>query len=675
MTQTRRFGIRFKLLLVSLSLIAIPVAGYQFIREMESFLRDAQDHNLATTAQALTLLVQNNPALATKAPEKGALYVHPFRPIVIDGYADDWQDILPLAQHFSSPAGQAFEVLLSVSPTYFHLFIHVATPPPRYVIGPVVRYGHSDQVELFLADSNDLVRSFLIAPRAPGPVVAHRLNDGLPGPGDFRLKGEWQEVSGGYNLEMRIPKKLMDSGLSIRVLDGSGHSLATSPDVDTSKVGALVQPSRTLSRIITGFDLPQSRIWITDARGWVLARAGNLSNAEPRGNTAVPWLLSKTIDLFLQHQAGDTPAIAENSVHLLAEPVKSALQGKAATRRYRLPGSETLVIATARPIAEDGRIRGAVLLEQTTGSILSLQNQAMQRLLVITFTLFVVVALALLGFASLLTSRIRRLHNQMEKAVAPDGRIIGDIEAGRSGDEIADLGRGFSSVLSRLQEYNRYLQAMASRLSHEFRTPLAIIRTSLENSAQVDNAEEKQAYLMRALKGVDRLELILRQLQEATRLEKALEQVEVQTFDLCELLAFSLENYASIHSEVEFRLLPCQPCKASGSPELVHQALEKLLDNAVDFHTPQTPIVLRLVQEQARAFICVSNQGAPLPANMDLFQSMVSLREKKQEQPHLGLGLYLVKLIAEFHGGETRVENLPEEDSVSFCFSLKLNAT
>ena len=150
------------------------------------------------------------------------------------------------------------------------------------------------------------------------------------------------------------------------------------------------------------------------------------------------------------------------------------------------------------------------MLEQTTGSILSLQNQAMQRLLVITFTLFVVVTLALLGFAGLLTSRIRRLHNQMEKAVAPDGRIIGEIQVSRSRDEIADLGQSFSSVLSRLQEYNRYLQAMASRLSHEFRTPLAIIRTSLENSSQVDDAKEKQAYLQRALKGVDRLELILR---------------------------------------------------------------------------------------------------------------------------------------------------------------------
>lgn len=81
----------------------------------------------------------------------------------------------------------------------------------------------------------------------------------------------------------------------------------------------------------------------------------------------------------------------------------------------------------------------------------------------------------------------------------------------------------------------------------------------------MDDAKEKQAYLQRAQKGVDRLELILRQLQEATQLEKALEQVEVQPFDLCELLAFSLENYASIHPGLTFELQPCVACRISGS--------------------------------------------------------------------------------------------------------------
>ena len=667
----KRFGIRFKLLLVSLSLIAIPVTGYQFIREMETFLRDAQDHNLTTTAQALALLVRGNPALNTDAPLEGALYVHPYQPVIVDGYADDWQDLLPLVQRFGGPDGPRFQVLLRASPAYVYLLVHVRADRPRYIDSASIRYGRSDQVELFLVDENKLPRGYLIAPRAPGAVIAHRLDDDLPGPGDYRLQGEWQEVAGGYNLEMRIPRKLIASGLSIRVMDSKGRSLATD---GMTEAGQLVTPSIALNDIIANVDLPQSRIRITNSQGWVLARGGNLITATASANTSAPWLLRKMIDLFLQHPTGDEPPLEGNYVHLTNEPVKSALSGKTATRRYRLSNSETLVIATARPILNHGRIEGAVLLEQTTGDILSLQNQAMQRLLLITFTLFVVVALALLGFASLLTSRIRRLHRQMDQAVAPDGRIVDKITPSRSDDEIGDLGQGFANVLSRLQEYNRYLQAMASRLSHEFRTPLTIIRTSLENSAQVNNASEKQVYLQRALNGVDRLELILRQLQEATRLEKALEQVEVQEFDLCALLEFSLDNYASIHPDEKFKLAPCTSCRVSGAPELIHQALEKLLDNALDFHLPGTPISLQLVQEGQQVSICVGNQGPAPPDNMNLFQSMVSLREHKQEQPHLGLGLYLVKLIAEFHNGRTRMEYRPEDQTVSFCFSLQRNA-
>jgi signal transduction histidine kinase len=294
----------------------------------------------------------------------------------------------------------------------------------------------------------------------------------------------------------------------------------------------------------------------------------------------------------------------------------------------------------------------------------------MQRLLGITLALFAVVSLALLGFASLLTRRIRRLHQQMESAVANDGRIIGSIETPAPGDEIADLGRGFANMLNRLQEYNRYLQAMASRLSHEFRTPLAIIRSSLENSTEVEDTGEKQAYLQRALKGVDRLELILRQLQEATRLEKALQQVEAQEFELCGLLDTTLENYRSIHPELDFRLCPCPDIKVQGAPELIFQALEKLLDNAIDFHRTGTAIELSVEELQNQVWICVSNLGPSLPPDMDLFQSMISVRQDAQQQPHLGLGLYLVKLIAEFHGGSARAENLPGQDGVRFCFSL-----
>lgn len=666
-----RFGIRSKLLLVSLSLIAIPVAGYRFIQEMETFLRQAQEQNLNTTAQALTLLVQNSNQLPSDQTSEAKLYVHSARPIILDGYADDWQELLPLAQPLSPPDSIPYKLLLSESPRYLYLLLQVEGHAPQYVQNAVISYGVSDQVVLRLNDARNQSESYLIAPRAPGSITAYRLYEHQALGVDFRLRGEWQEVRNGYNLEIRIPHQLAEGGISLQVLSAT---LPRSSNADTgNQPMPLTRASMPLTHLIDNIQLPDARSWVVDAQGWVLAKTGELAEEVPPGNSNIPWLLRKLLNIFLQHQGGESAPVAGNSIRISTNLLASALSGNISTHRYHQNNSETLVISTAHPIVVNGEIRGALILEQTTGAILSLQNQAMQRLLFITFTLFVVVALALLGFATLLTSRIRRLHQQMEQAVAPDGRIIGEISAKGSGDEIDELKQGFCNVLLRLQEYNRYLQAMASRLSHEFRTPLAIIRSSLENSDQVNTTEEKQMYLHRALKGVDRLELILRQLQEATRLEKALAHTETQRLDLCQLLKFSLDSYISIHPQIDFVLRPCSPCLAEGSPELIHQALEKLLDNAIDFHHPHTAIHVSLLIEEHHAFICVQNQGT-LPAdNLDFFQSMVSVRKNQQQQPHLGLGLYLVKLIAEFHQGKTRMETDISNQSVSFCFSISVH--
>ena len=662
----RRAGIRFKLLLVSLSLLAIPWAGYRFIQEMAYFLRDAQEQNLETTTRALSALVRGSGALPAKASSE-AFYLHPYtQPVVLDGYGEDWQELLPLAQILKySPKAS---VLLQAQGRHIYLLLQVADHDLVYFNGPFPRFGLSDQVVLRLLDANGVTREWLVAPQAPGDISAYRLAGKDPGPRDQRLEGQWQETAQGYNLELQLPAFLAAGGMGLQVLSPAPDG--RTPD-GAPPIRPLIHPSASLNTLLADNLPAHSRIRVLDSKGWVLASAGSLTPAPPGGDSALPWIIRKLLNLVLRHHSDDHLPIPERSTRLETEPVASALAGKGATRRYQLPGGETLVMATALPISgSDGALRGVVLLEQTTDSILSLQNQAMQRLLGITLILFAVVSLALLGFASLLTRRIRHLHRQMEAAVAPDGRIIGGIESPPPGDEIADLGRGFAHMLNRLQEYNRYLQAMASRLSHEFRTPLAIIRSSLENSAEVDDGQARQAYLQRALKGVDRLELILRQLQEATRLEKALQQVEIQDFDLCGLLEATVENYRDIHPDLHFHLVPCSGLKAQGAPELVFQALEKLLDNAIDFHQPGTVITLSVREHQEQVWICVSNQGPGLPPDMDLFQSMISLRKDTRTQPHLGLGLYLVKLIAEFHGGSAQAENLPDNEGARCCFSL-----
>jgi len=123
--------------------------------------------------------------------------------------------------------------------------------------------------------------------------------------------------------------------------------------------------------------------------------------------------------------------------------------------------------------------------------------------------------------------------------------------------------------------------------------------------------------------------------------------------------------------------LPQDPALASGSPDLVAQLLDKLVANAVDFSREGVPVLVSLSAEDGTAVLAVTNQGPLLPEVMrgKLFDSMVSVRggrDGKSGEPHLGLGLYVARLIAEFHGGEIRAENLASGAGVAVTATFRL---
>jgi two-component system sensor histidine kinase ChvG len=107
-----------------------------------------------------------------------------------------------------------------------------------------------------------------------------------------------------------------------------------------------------------------------------------------------------------------------------------------------------------------------------------------------------------------------------------------------------------------------------------------------------------------------------------------------------------------------------------GAPDLYAQMLDKLAANAADFSQRDEPVRIRLDE---KGTLTVSNSGALLPAEMTgrLFESMVSVRPEganephlDRKEPHLGLGLYMVRLIAQFHGGEARATNREDASGV-----------
>src|SRR5438309_7219297 len=105
------------------------------------------------------------------------------------------------------------------------------------------------------------------------------------------------------------------------------------------------------------------------------------------------------------------------------------------------------------------------------------------------------------------------------------------------------------------------------------------------------------------------------------------------------------------------------------------QLLDKLVENAVDFCRGAEPVRIELTEAGGAAVLSVVNRGRALPAEFRarLFESMISVREGPQTAtPHLGIGLYVARLIAEYHGGSTDAANLPAGDGVAVTVRIPL---
>ncbi len=692
-----RHSIRFKLLLVSLTLLVIPWAGYRYIQETENFLRNAQRDMLLGTAQAVAATLHNRGEMFTRSDNRSDIdaydshiYVHPLdSDIQLDGYIEDWDPYLRNFWRQGNEEPGWFEYLVGERKEYLYLLFQVEDDRIVYQQPGETRTDQSDYIDISMERPEGGLARYRITTTGPGWVNARLLSNFLRDPypvgKEVRIKGEWQETENGYLVELRLPRRLLGQRIALGVGDVDDpvtRSLAgrvtTAPMEELDSLGGMVRPNPQIEEIIHRLEHENARIWVLDRNRRVLAKQGQLipPSEYDQSQEGLSMFLAPLFRLVLGQPSSLFRDERAQVWQIKGPEVEAALQGSGETRLRSTPDDKAVVLSAAWPVRSQGNVVGAVLVEQSTNQILSLQNEALERLIGITLVFFAGTGLVLLGFASFLTGRIRRLNNRVEAAVTPDGRILSKLEAGKSRDEIGDLDRSFSSVLNRLYEYNHYLEAMASRLAHELRTPLTVVKTSLENMAPEQEVEEQTPYLSRAREGVSRLETILQRMREATRLEQLLQEIETEPFNLAELLNMAWENYTTAFPDAAFELaLPPEPVHLNGAPELISQALDKLVNNALDFHTPGTPIRLELTSgEDGTVELSVINQGANLPEKMeqDLFSSMISVREPKEKsaEPHLGLGLYLVRLICEFHGGRAQAANLREGQGVKFSLIL-----
>jgi dedicated sortase system histidine kinase len=442
-----------------------------------------------------------------------------------------------------------------------------------------------------------------------------------------------------------------------------------------------------IAQILQGLSRTTARIWVIDRDLNVLARAGSLKRLElpPEPTPSGLWRLSRWIERAALHPlyalvlAQPTEDFSEEGAATTlpeAREVTGAMSGILTTDRRSTPDGLAVIVSAAHPIWVGDQVRGAVIVEETANAVLVERNRAFERLFNIVLAALLIGSVALTLFASRLTTRIRTLRDDAEQAIDAHGRVKGVLAGSGAGDEIGDLSRSFASVLARLSQYASYQEHMASRLSHELRTPVAVVRSSLDNLSLQPLPDEARVYIERAQGGLNRLAAILTRMTEATRLEQSLAEAERERIDLGKLVGACVDGYRIAYPQRTIDwATPQDTLWIDGAPDLVAQMLDKLVANAVEFGTPATPVVVRLARAGGKARLTLDNDGPLLPEGMTgrLFDSMVSVRrETGGDVPHLGLGLYIVRLIAEFHGGKARADNRNDGGGVVVTVTLPL---
>ncbi|MBQ4890928.1 proteobacterial dedicated sortase system histidine kinase [Shewanella sp. MMG014] len=709
-------GLRAKVVILSLFLLCLPWLGYEYVWEMEKYLRHGQEKTLEGTTQALATALHERPKLFNHQAsflsqvEKGRdLYAYPLSgPIQLDGKLHDWQQYQHRMINYSKehvifnrnenqPVDIHFTHMVGKYAGYLYGFFQVNDKHVVFRNKNSLRVDKNDHLVIATQAPDGQFRRYIIANTEDGWLSAFELPQdptlSMPVTPEIRIQGQWLSTAEGYNIEFRLPLSMVGSKLGFAIYNVDdirtrtvNTIIGTSAIDSVAHLGTVLVPSPEIENIIKGMSHNSSRIWVVDNHGRVLAKSGDIrannnvwSSSLAETQTSSAWSQFKKDYLLplyykiLTKPPQDFVDSLQDSTELSGSHIQQALNGKRGSTWRLTPDNKAVVLAAASPIWIDDKVMGAVIAEETTHGIRTLRNRALEKLFNVILTIMSMGTLALFIFASSISSRIRKLRDQSEQAIDSQGRVRQQIVPSKTRDEIGDLSRSFANIVGRLGQYTHYLENMSSRLSHELRTPVAVVRSSLEHLSLQPLEPASEKYVNRAQEGVSRLHLILNNLSEATRLEASLSHAERSEFPLQQVVSGCMQGYQYTYPDNEFAIdIATNQMMMNGVPEYIAQLMDKLINNAIEFST-QDPIQVSLTLSGKIATLKVTNRGPLLPVNMSeqIFESMVSIRPQGvQSKPHLGLGLYIGRLITEFHKGTIKADNLADGTGVTFTLTF-----
>ena len=344
------------------------------------------------------------------------------------------------------------------------------------------------------------------------------------------------------------------------------------------------------------------------------------------------------------------------------QEVLTALAGEPG-KAARQTGGGGMVLSVAVPVQRYKQVLGAMMLSKGGGDIdAALFEVRMDILKVFTVALAVTVLLSVylsrtiarpLHRLAAAAERIRHGHNRQDVIPDFDGRA----------DEIGNLAASLRDMTEALWQRMDAIECFAADVAHEIKNPLTSLQSAVDTAVRVKNAEQQHQLMSIIEEDVRRLDRLISDISDASRLDAELSRAEMGPVDLGRMLSTLVDVQETTAGRADKPLLRLDQrgdLKINGMERRLAQVFENIIANASSFTRPGGAISIKARAKDGWLEVTTDDDGPGIPEGKEeaIFERFYRDRPKGEKFGiHSGLGLSICKQIVETHGGTITAEN------------------
>ncbi|GJD72376.1 Adaptive-response sensory-kinase SasA [Methylobacterium goesingense] len=405
-----------------------------------------------------------------------------------------------------------------------------------------------------------------------------------------------------------------------------------------------------------------------------LSARGEMSRSDPDVRPRKGTWLEKAWEAVQSKFAGSTPSpgvtedVGPASGRSLKE-VQVALGGARGNIVRRNPAGETIV-SVAVPIQRANSVRGALMLSTQGGDIdrvIASERFGLLQVFLIAAAVMLVLSILLAGA---IAGPVRRLADAAEKVRLgiKSREEIPDFTSRT--DEIGHLSGALRDMTQALYRRIDAIESFAADVSHELKNPLTSLRSAVETLPLAKSDDSRTRLLAIIQHDVKRLDRLISDISDASRLDAELARAEARRVDMRKLMttvvSVANERRRPKDAPIQFDVDAAagdgeSPLTIFGHDSRLGQVVNNLLDNARSFSPPDAKVrvALRRVRNDVELIVEDEGPGIPEHALERIFERFYTDRPEQGFGQNSGLGLSISRQIVQAHRGTIRAENRP----------------